>query len=30
VGVAQLVRREAAPDTRSGREPAELDAHIGA
>jgi hypothetical protein len=30
VGVAQLVRREAATDTRFGREPAELDAHVGA
>jgi hypothetical protein len=29
VGVAQLVRREAAPDTRARGEPAELDAHIG-
>ena len=26
VGVAELVRREAAPDTRFGGEPAELDA----
>ena len=30
VRVAQLVRREAAPDTRLGGEPAELDAHVGA
>jgi hypothetical protein len=30
VDVAQLVRREAAPDTRLGGEPAELDARIGA
>jgi hypothetical protein len=30
VRVAQLVRREAPPDTRLGREPAQLDAHVGA
>jgi hypothetical protein len=30
VGVAQLVRSEAAPDAGAGREPAELDAHVGA
>jgi hypothetical protein len=30
VGVAQLGWCEAAPDTRLGGEPAELDAHVGA
>jgi hypothetical protein len=30
VGVAQLVRREAAPDTRLSGEPAKLAAHVGA
>jgi hypothetical protein len=30
VGVAQLVRRKAAPDTRVGGEPAELNARVGA
>jgi hypothetical protein len=30
VGVAQLVRRKAAPDTRLDREPAELHADVGA
>jgi hypothetical protein len=30
VGVAQLVRCEAAPDTRLGGEPTELDARVGA
>src|SRR5215216_1510803 len=30
VGVAQLVRREAAPDTRLAGEPAKLDARVGA
>ena len=30
MGVAQLVRREAPPDTRLGGEPAELDAHVRA
>jgi hypothetical protein len=29
VGVAQLVRRKAAPDTRLGGEPAEFDAYVG-
>src|SRR5215213_4249814 len=30
VGVAELVRRKAAPDTRLGGEPAEFDARVGA
>ncbi|MEP6995790.1 MAG: hypothetical protein ABI968_14805, partial [Acidobacteriota bacterium] len=30
VGVAQLVRRDTAPDARLGGESAELDAHVGA